>query len=171
MLLFLNFISENDIDNSEKYHIIRDIKDMGQFAESIRLSINKIQEELDRELNKLALDTFKDVIQNTPSGWQDSPYAEGLLVNNWFPKVRGFSTETTSTKSLSGYDSFNRLTQLVDAKIFYKKDNSVTLTNNIDYAYRAEVLGWKPTSEHPNWKGAAPYGMIAKALIKAKSKV
>jgi len=144
---------------------------MGSFADSIKQSVEKIQLEIDQQLTKLTIDTFKDVIQESPSGWQNSPYAEGLLVNQWYPAINSFSSELTSSKDLSGFQSFARLTELVDNKMFYKKDSRVTLTNNVDYAYRAEAIGWKPDAQHPSWKGAAPYGMVRKAIIKAKAKI
>lgn len=144
---------------------------MGAFADSIKKNAELIQKQIDQQLTKLAIDTFKDVILLSPSDWKDSPYAEGLLVNQWYPQVNGFSNEFSNSKDKSGYQSFARLAELVDSKIFYKKDASVSLTNNTSYAYRAEVLGWNPTPEYPKWKGAAPYGMVSKALTKAKDKL
>ncbi len=95
------------------------------------------------------------------------------MINNWFPAIASYSGEVTASKSSSGMGSLSRIKAIVQQKPFYGKDNYLTLTNNISYAYRAEALGW-PIEDSPpgwNWTGkVGAYGMVNKAVISMKAK-
>jgi len=140
------------------------------FYEQILKNTEALLTEVDTKLTTLAVETFRDVVHGTPSPAKGSPYADGVLVNNWYPSNNGFSSESGDSKDDYGFNSLDRINSLVNAKYFFRKDGDVTLTNNISYAYRAEMLGWK-TTDDPRWRNAAPYGMVAKAMTNAKAKL
>jgi hypothetical protein len=78
-----------------------------------------------------------------------------------------FSGETTTQTSPYGAGSMQRIRAL-KGREFYLKDGTLTLSNNLPYAYRAEVLGW-PTKD--GWSGrVGPYAMVAKSLLQVSAK-
>lgn len=136
-------------------------KDIKAFREKALLAMN---DSVCKKFSTVA----SDVVNYSPH-WPTSQFSQGLLINNWFPKVRGFSTEKTTVESDTGIGSLSRLKDMLALKPFYGKDSFVTFTNNVSYAYRAEYLGW-PKGEGANgwvWSGrVGAYGMVTKAIIK-----
>ena len=140
------------------------------FYEQILKNSEALLLEVDTALTKLTVETFRDAVKGTPSPANDAPYADGTLINNWYPALNSFSSESSSSKDDYGFSSLDRINSIVGAKYFYRKDSEVTLTNNISYAYCAEMLGWK-RSDDPRWRNAPPYGMVANAMTNAKAKL
>jgi hypothetical protein len=131
------------------------------FSQSLNANIHKTMLKVNEEVYKIARELFLKIVSLTPSPSFPGPYAKGVLANNWFP-VNGsaFSLEKTDEKSRVGAGSIRRISMLRGFN-FMKKDGTVTLSNNIEYAYLAEVKGW----EKPKWSGnIGPYRMVALSL-------
>lgn len=129
------------------------------FADSIKASSVKILKEIDRHCYRVSWHLFTGTIQ-------DSPVLKGELINNWFPAVNSFSTETTSVSDKGGSGSLSRVNSFANQGLFYGKDVVFTLSNNLHYAYNAEQVGWPS----PQWSGrVGPYKMIHKNMIKIKA--
>lgn len=135
---------------------------MGSFADSVKNNIQLLQEEVNTKITNFAADTFKDVVRLSPSEWKSSPYATGLLANQWYPSAKEPSSTLTSDKDLLGFNSLDRIEGIRDTKYFLKKDGVLFLTNNVPYAYQAEAIGWKY---------AEKYAMVATAIDNAKARL
>lgn len=136
----------------------------GSFAQSVLLNIEKVKQDVNDSVYQIARELFTKIVGYTPARTPNpvvGPTAKGVLVNNWFP-MNGpeFSSSKTDQRSAIGAGSLARIKALVGQN-FLNKDGTVTLSNNLDYAYRAEVLGWPS----PPWSGRiGPYRMVARAL-------
>lgn len=132
------------------------------FSASIDRNILRVQQEINDKCFKISIELFLSVVRRTPSPVNKGFHATGLLVNQWYPKVGGgFSNEKTDAKSPDGAGSRARIVAIRGGREFFGKDGKVSLTNNMHYAYRAEMLGWP----QPEWSGrVGPYRMVALAL-------
>lgn len=131
------------------------------FAESVQANCKRVLEEVDRKCYSITWQLFTTIVHKTP-------VLTGALTNNWFPAVgaNNYSAETTTTLSKSGSGSLSRINSLSGKKLFYGRDNVVTLTNNLSYAFRAEYEGWPA----PQWSGkVGPYAMVRTSLLKVAS--
>ena len=135
---------------------------MGSFADSIKANIKEVKQEINDRILSEASQTFKDVKTGTPSTWQQSEWAKGLLVNQWYAAENSLSSEKNDSKDLYGVASLNRADAIQRRKTFLGKDGYVSFTNNIHYAYQAEALGWKYTDK---------YAMVELAMIDAKNRM
>lgn len=130
------------------------------FSASIDRNIQSIKQKVNDRVYKISIELFLLVVKKTPSPSEPGPYAKGVLANQWYPKAGDFSDEVGGDKSRDGAGSRNRITALRGGKDFFK-DNRLTLTNNIEYAYRAEALGWA---------GTPAYRMVALSLQEIAAK-
>mgnify|MGYP003344690512 CR=1 FL=1 len=144
---------------------------MKAFSDSLKENIQLIQEDVNDQITDIAVSMFRDVVSNSPSyDLQDSVWSEGWLINQWYPSLKRPTKELNESKNSMGYDSLNRIYELNGTKHFYKKDNSIFLTNNVPYGEYAEILGWKK-SINPKWQNHPAYAMMDKALIKKKAEL
>jgi hypothetical protein len=94
-------------------------------------------------------------------------YSTGLLKNSYYAKVGGFDLTVGTSPNSSGGDSLSRIKAMLAEAPFLGKDNFVTLTNSVEEAYRADVLGW-PAGEGANgwvWSGRVQaYGFTSQAV-------
>lgn len=141
---------------------------MGRFAASVRMNSIRLLADVNHKVYKLARELFTKIVNFTPSPSNPGPYAVGHLVNQWYPEEGGgFSEELSSSTSPTGSESLSRI-QAMQGVEFYQKDGKLTLTNNLSYAYRAEILGW-PREE--GWSGTiGPYRMVARSIQAIKAK-
>lgn len=137
------------------------------FANSIRKSSTKALKQVSQQATEITKFLFNKVIEYTPSKANPGPFADGYLVNQWFPEYGGyFSEEMDSNISPFGANSLSRIASISDG-VFYLRDNCVTLTNNVHYSGLAEKYGWEP----PEWSGSiGPYRMVARAMQTTKAK-
>lgn len=128
---------------------------MNQFAKSLRASCNKVLAEVDQACYSV----FYELATNTVSF---TPVDKGLLINQWYAKAgEDPSNELGTNTDISGMNSYSSISSLYNAKEFYKKDGAMTLTNNVDYGYLADIQGWLP----PQWSGqVGPYRMRERAI-------
>ena len=130
----------------------------------MRANTRKIMTRVNLACYRIARELFTKVVDLTPSPSNPGPFAEGYLVNQWYPENgTKFSSELGPTYDTGGdgYASRERIDGL-HGFAFYGKDGAVTMANNVDYAYRAEALGW-PKAD--GWSGnIGPYRMVAKAI-------
>lgn len=132
------------------------------FADDLKAKCDKMLVEVDRQCQHIAFELFTNIVILTPE-------LTGALENNWFPGTGvDFSTETTSVFSKDGgSQSKARIYSALGKGTFLTKDGSMTLANNLPYAYRAEVEGW-PEGEGANgyrWSGqVGPYAMVDRAM-------
>ncbi len=127
------------------------------FAADLKAKCDKMLVEVDRQCQHIAFELFTNIVLLTPE-------LTGALANNWFPGTGAdFSTETTSVFSKDGGSSSKaRIYAALGKGTFLGKDGSMTLANNLPYAYRAEVLGW-PLED--GWSGkVGPYHMVEQAM-------
>ena len=142
---------------------------MGSFADSIKANIAEVKQEVNDKITNIAVGMFRDVVQFSPSyELHDSVWANGLLINQWYPSVGSASGQLGSQVDQVGYQSMDRIAQLIGSSNFTSKDNTLWLTNNVPYAYQAEALGWYDTTRNQN---THPYAMVDKALTKAKGEL
>lgn len=137
------------------------------FTASLMANIAKVEQGINDKCYKISRELFLEVVKRTPSPSNPGRFAEGLLANQWYPKEDEFSSEEGSSISDTGAQSKSRI-RAMRGTAFLRKNGKVTLTNNIDYAYRAEVLGW-PSKD--GWSGKSgsdgkggPYRMVALSL-------
>lgn len=140
---------------------------MGSFADSIKANIREVKQEVNDKITKAAVNMFRDVVQFSPSHeLHGSVWANGLLINQWYPNVGSASGQLGSQTDQVGLQSMDRIAQLIGSSNFISKDNSLYLTNNVPYAYQAEVDGW-----YGGGMKTAPYAMVDRALNKAKGEL
>lgn len=137
------------------------------FAASLDLNIARVQREINDKVYRISIELFLAIVAKTPSPLNKGYHATGLLVNQWYPMEGGFSSQKGSDENDNGAGSRSRILALRGGTAFLGKDGRLTLSNNIEYAYRAEMLGWPA----PNWSGKSgsdgaggPYRMVALAL-------
>jgi hypothetical protein len=131
------------------------------FADSIRASNLVIKREVQANCYKIMDDLFTNVVERTPVGATAMEQHPGLLKNNWFSSTGdAISSATTPIFDASGADSLLNIEVLKEADLFDGKDDVASLTNNIDYGFRAERDGWPK----PQWNGVDPYRMMANSM-------
>lgn len=127
------------------------------FADSVRANSQKILTHVNKKCYSITWQLFTSVVYLTP-------VLKGELINSWYPKIgAGFSSEKSSSYSKSGSGSLSRINSIMGGNVFHGKDGVITMANNENYAYRAEMLGWPA----PEWSGkVGPYRMVALSLRK-----
>jgi hypothetical protein len=133
------------------------------FGASVLANGQKLLEKTNDKCLAIAKELFVSIVNLSPSPIHPGSWADGLLVNQWYPAVGSFSNQVGTSTSPYGAESIARIYNLTDNSTAFKgKDGMVTLSNNVSYAYRAEALGW-PADE--GWTGkVGPYLMVAKSL-------
>jgi hypothetical protein len=100
-------------------------------------------------------------------------FSNGDIANNWHVSVGGLTMVMPNGPDMTGAASLSRIKGLAKELSFYKKDNTVFLTNVMNYSYRADKLGW-PTEQSTNgwnWSGnVVAYGFVDKSLLNLKGK-
>lgn len=136
------------------------------FADDIKAFEKKVLEEIDKSVCNVYQKFTTSVISLSPTS-AVGKYSKNLLVNQWYSDIGVPSINYTLTTSPNGSDSLARVKTTIAQKPFFGKDNVLYFTNNLPYAYRAEVLGWPEgqMGTYGVWKGALPYGMVNKSLI------
>lgn len=125
---------------------------MGSFLDSLKSNITRVQEEVNTKINFIGYTLFAKIVNNSPHTG-DGPYVAGHFVANWFPAVDSFDTSITGATS-DGSDSLARIDSIVkNSNAFIGKDGFVSLSNNVSYGPRVEMLGW-PAGRDPasGWK-------------------
>lgn len=140
---------------------------MNDFEAQIRAFELKALRQANKSVSNKIESLFTDVVVLTPSPANPGDYAQGHLVDQWYPQLNSFSSEISSVTNPNGANSLSRIKAMLSGLAFFGKDNVITLTNNVDYAYRAEVLGW-PSGQGANgwiWSGrVGPYAMVRTAV-------
>ena len=124
------------------------------FASDIRAFQIKAVSKVSENMNKAVEGLFTDVVRLAPTQ-PFANYSTGLLVNSFYAKAGGYDLTVGSAPNSSGGDSLGRIKAMLSQMPFLGKDNFVTLTNSVDHAYRADVLGW-PAGQGTNgwvWSG------------------
>jgi len=136
------------------------------FGDSVAANAARVLTEINKKISNSVEDLFTSVVEHSVMPLGPGPYATGLLANQWYPMVGGHSSEISESRNLSGTESLSRIKAMLATGVFLGKDAVITLTNNVDHAYRAEVLGW-PAGQGANgwvWSGRqGPYAMIGRA--------
>lgn len=132
------------------------------FSASIDRNVLRLKQEINDKVYKISIELFLAVVAKTPSPAFPGKHAKGLLANQWYPAVGGeFSTERGTDTSRNGAASKSRIVALRGGNEFLGQNGKLTLANNLEYAYRAEVLGWAKTG---------PYAMVRLALQEIAAK-
>lgn len=120
--------------------------------------------------SKIVKELFEQVVVRSPSpALNPTPaFAKGHLANQWYPVIGNqFSAAVSPDASITGSGSLARVSGVLLSRPFQGKDNIITLANNVDYAYRAEVLGWPAGQGTNGWiwsKNTGPYMMVRGAM-------
>lgn len=140
------------------------------FARDIKAFEDKANAEMNKSVTKAVEILFFNVVALTPSPINPGPWAKGHLANQWYPAV-GDNPDTSTSDSVSnnGSDSLRRIKGLLSLNLFHGKDRTITLTNSVTYAYRAEHLGWPKGYDSDSgwtWSGRRPrgYKMVTTAV-------
>lgn len=128
---------------------------MSVFSNSVKASCTKILNDIDAKCFQISWELFSLVVSKTPSPSNPGPRAKGLLANQWYPMSGGVSAAVGTSTNASGNDSLSRIRSMMNGRDFFGKDGRLTLSNNLDYAVKAESDGWQRT---------APYRMVALSL-------
>ncbi len=146
------------------------------FASQIKAFEEKALLAANRSVSNAVEEIFTSAVVNTPSPTSSptsAQYSTGLLANQWYPEVSSFSGQLSSATNPYGADSLSRIKALSGQQLFLKRDNVITLTNNVDHAQRAEYLGW-PQGKGTNgwtWTGTVgPYAMVGRAVAAWRGK-
>lgn len=133
------------------------------FSASINRNIQKLEQKINDRVYTISIELFNEIVRRTPSPATPGKTATGLLANQWYPKAgAGFSGSEGTDTSPNGASSRARIAALRGGIEFLGKNGRLTLTNNVHYAYRAEVLGW-PLAD--GWSGnVVAYRMVALSL-------
>lgn len=130
------------------------------FAASLRVNSAKVLLQVNNNCYRIAKELFTLTVNLTPSPANPGPFAKGVLSNQWYPgQGSDFSTEIGTEMSDNGAGSLSRIAMLGGLQ-FDGKDGALTLTNNVEYGYLAEVKGW----DQPRWSGVPPYRMVARSI-------
>jgi hypothetical protein len=132
------------------------------FAMQVLLNNDKVISGINSKCYKIAKELFTSVVDLTPSPTNPGPFAKGELVNQWYPEAGGgFSEELSPDLSSTGAGSRARIAALHGFE-FLGHDGTLTLSNNLPYAGRAESIGW-PVAD--GWSGKiGPYRMVARSI-------
>lgn len=132
------------------------------FADSVRIASSKIQSEVNAKIVAIATELFTDVVAGTP-------VLTGNLIDNWYAGqgIGNYSDECSPSLDTGASNSLAQIASIAESTAFMGMDNEISLANNTEYAYRAEVLGWPK----PDWSGhVGPYAMVKNAILVASSK-
>ena len=143
------------------------------FADDIKAISERTLKLASDNTNKIVSDLFTQVVVRSPSPSNPGHYAKGLLVNQYYTQVgEGYSSAVSSSTSLSGSDSLQRINDTLASSPFLGKDNTVTLANNTEEAYYADKLGWVKGQGTNGWiwKGTVPYMMTHGAISYIQNK-
>lgn len=131
------------------------------FGASVAANVEKLKAKVNDQCLNITQHLFLKIVEGSPSPHNPGPFADGLLVNQWYPAVNGHSGSVGTDTSPYGAGSIARIsTTLNGSKEFFGKDGMISLSNNVPYAGLAESIGWQP----PKWRGKAGYFMVLKAL-------
>lgn len=143
------------------------------FAAHLRKNIERVLLEVNYKINHRAYIFFNYIVKKSPHVGE-GPYVSGQFINNWFPAVNGFDGSITSATDPDGKGSVARIESVVKHNsAFLKRDGFVSLSNNLSWAMRVEVLGW-PRGHDPasgwNWTGKRIiYAPVQKAMLYMKA--
>lgn len=137
------------------------------FADDIKRWEAKALLSMNNSLCKAVESVFTDEVVLSPVQ-PAANYATGLLKNSFYVMVGGgFDTTIGTTADPSGIASLSRIKAALATQPFLAHDNTITLTNSVEEAYRSDVLGW-PLGEGANgwvWSGKVKaYGFTSQAI-------
>lgn len=137
------------------------------FADEMKAFQKLALTEMSDGMNLAGSDFFQEAVAKSPTK-PEANYAQGYLKNNWYTSVgETASSDVGSAPDTNGYASLSRISNTFKSNPFYGKDNLVSLSNNTEQAYFADVLGW-PSGLGTNgwvWSGrVGPYNMTAHSV-------
>lgn len=121
------------------------------FAEDVKAfrekALKAMSDSVNAVVNDLATDS-KGLIEG-------APVLKGVLLNSWYSSVGKGNYDMTVTQNVSfdGMGSRTRIAEMLASNPFYGKDNTISLTNSQDYAYKIEYESWStknPVNRTPN---------------------
>lgn len=135
------------------------------FADSVRATASKMQQEVNDKAIVIATELFTTAVVLTPVS-DPKQEKRGELINNWMTGV-GISVKSYNPSfNISGRASLQGISTLKSTEEFLGKDGTVSITNIVEYGYRAEYAGWPA----PRWKNSKPYAMMRNALTEVAPK-
>jgi hypothetical protein len=135
------------------------------FGDSVRASANKMKQQLNDKATEIAVELYEKTVELTPVG-SPTNKKHGELKNNWFVGIGSVNKSYTPNFDDNGTASLFRIYSIRKSNAFLGKDNVVTLTNTVDYGFRAEYAGWPS----PKWNNTLPYAMMRNALTIVSTK-
>lgn len=143
------------------------------FAEQIKAFEDKALLAMNRSVSNAIEGVFSDSVVLSPEK-PEAHYATGLLKNSWYVSTGlNFDTTIGTSPDPSGTSSLSRIKSALAQNIFLGKDDTITLTNSVDHAYRANYIGW-PAEQGTNgwhWTGKVQaYRFVQQAVNNFKGK-
>ncbi len=137
---------------------------MGVWSDDLQRKLKAKQMEVNNKCYAIAKELFNLVIDKSPSKEINSKWAKGVLKNNWLVNEgSAFKDGYPRAGDQSGSGAKQEVASL-SGLAFYGKNGTITFSNNLPYAYRAEKLGW-PVEDNPLWKNnIGPYAMVSTSL-------
>lgn len=136
-----------------------------KFSEVINKFCQSTPDKVDLKCVTMTRELFRSIILKTPVSDREH---KGRLVGNWNVKLNGFDFNTSNKFSPERSGPIRRMESIVKKGIFYGDDVWVTMSNGIEYAYRAEYLGWPETE---GWSGkVGPYAMVRNGVLEVVTK-
>ena len=122
---------------------------MAAFSDSVEQGVAQLLQNLAGNCDEIVSTLMVNIIQATP-------VIKGQLINSWYPAIGDTPDSISVTDSFDsqGGDSIERVSDTITPDLFLGKDNTVTMTNNEDYAWTIEYLG----VNNPHWQ--RPEGML-----------
>ena len=141
------------------------------FAEDLLSFKTKALEAANSSVCNAAESLFTGVVDLSPIQ-PAAQFATGLLKNSYYTAIDGgFDLSVGSVPDSNGTSSLSRIKATVLLKPFLGKDNTITLTNSVPEAYRANALGW-PMGQGANgwiWSGRVKaYRFVETAVLNFK---
>lgn len=144
------------------------------FAEDVEKFRLKALAQANSSISNAAESLLTDVVVNTPSPANPGNFSQGHLADQWYTEVGGgFSSAVSDATNPNGANSLSRIKATLAQQLWFGKDNKLTFTNNVSYAFRVEYLGF-PKGEGANgyvWSGkVGPYRMVGTAVTNFKGR-
>lgn len=137
------------------------------FSDSVRKTSEKMKNQINNTATEIAKDLFETAVFLTPVS-DPNQKKRGELKNNWHIGIGiGVRQKSYSTIfNILGTESIQQISTIKNSKEFLGKDGEVSITNIVNYGFRAEYAGWPA----PRWKNSHPYAMMRNSLTLVSSK-
>ncbi len=146
------------------------------FADSIKAFQEKALRNANTQVTKATfVHLGGDLVKYTlPSFMDQGKFSNGDIANNWHVQLGQPSELIPNGPDRSGTASLVRFQAELSSNLFYRKDNTVFITNAMNYSYRANYIGWPAGQGTNGWtwtNNIKGYGFLGIAVNNLKGKL